>query len=58
MTYKILVTGGTGMVGYALRWGYIYGNSIPNAVYISSKDYDLRDPRQAEEMFAKYTSER
>lgn len=43
------------MVGYALRWGYIYGNSIPNAVYISSKDYDLRDPRQAEEMFAKYT---
>ena len=32
---KILITGGTGMVGHALQ------KIIPDATYISSKDYDL-----------------
>lgn len=54
---KILVTGGTGMVGYALKWGYVYGNGIPNAVFISSADYDLRDPLQVEAMFEAYKPE-
>ena len=34
---NILVTGGTGMVGKALQ------KIIPNATYVSSKDYDLTD---------------
>lgn len=50
----ILVTGGSGLVGYALKWGGAYGNALPNAVYVSSKDYDLRDPSQAREMFIKH----
>tara|TARA_R110000824_G_scaffold121839_3_gene278238 strand:- start:22997 stop:23968 length:972 start_codon:yes stop_codon:yes gene_type:complete len=54
---KILVTGGTGMVGYALKWGYVYGNGIPNAIFISSKDYDLRDSDQVEAMFRKHNPE-
>lgn len=28
----ILVTGGSGLVGYALKWGGAYGNALPNAV--------------------------
>ena len=51
---KILVTGGTGMVGYSLKWGHAYGNGIPNATFISSKDYDLREKEQVEAMFIKY----
>jgi len=51
---EILVTGGTGMVGYALKWGHAYGNGIPGATFISSKDYDLRDKKQVEEMFLKH----
>lgn len=52
---KILVTGGSGMIGYSLKWGYVYGNSIPNAKFVASKDYDLRDPLQVDAMMSKYT---
>jgi GDP-L-fucose synthase len=54
---KILVTGGSGMVGYALRWGYVHGNSIPNAIFVSSDDYDLRNWNQVEKMFEYYQPE-
>jgi len=43
---KILVTGGTGMIGNAVK------NILPEAVYISSKDYNLLDFNQAEKMFS------
>jgi GDP-L-fucose synthase len=42
---KILVTGGTGMVGKSLK------NYIPEAEYISSKDYDLTSEEQIKKMF-------
>tara|TARA_R110002110_G_scaffold154069_1_gene347811 strand:- start:151 stop:1080 length:930 start_codon:yes stop_codon:yes gene_type:complete len=37
MTSKVLVTGGSGMVGASLR------NHLPNAAFISSRDCDLKD---------------
>tara|TARA_Y100001963_G_scaffold159287_1_gene262329 strand:- start:10119 stop:11048 length:930 start_codon:yes stop_codon:yes gene_type:complete len=46
MTKKILVTGGSGMVGTALQ------SILPNGIYISSKDFDLRSPLDTEAMFA------
>ena len=54
---KILVTGGDGLVGYSLKWGHAYGNGIPNAVFISSKDYDLRSSEQTKDMYEKYRPE-
>jgi GDP-L-fucose synthase len=45
---EILITGGTGMVGTSLK--YI----LPDAIYISSKDYDLTDEYEVKEMFAKF----
>jgi GDP-L-fucose synthase len=42
---KILVTGGTGMVGKYLR------DILPNAVYIGSKDYDLRNFKEVKDCF-------
>ena len=45
---QILVTGGTGMVGKHLR------NIIPGAIYVGSKDYDLRDLIEVENLFNKY----
>lgn len=54
---KILITGGSGLVGYALKWGGAYGNSLPNAIYVSSKDFDLRDTHQTAQMFEKYHPE-
>lgn len=42
---KILVTGGTGLVGNALQ------DLIPDADFVSSRDYDLRDPNDAHDMF-------
>jgi GDP-L-fucose synthase len=42
---KILVTGGTGMVGKSLK------KYIPEAEYISSKDYDLTSEEQVKKMF-------
>jgi len=40
----ILVTGGTGLVGKHLQ------DILPNAIYISSKDYDLTDLQQVRDM--------
>ena len=45
---KILVTGGSGMVGRALQ------EIIPKAHFISSGQYDLRDEPQCAAMFEKY----
>jgi len=42
---KRLVTGGSGMIGRAFR------SVLPDAVYISSKDYDLRDMDSALKMY-------
>ena len=41
---KILVTGGSGLVGKHLQ------DILPNAIYISSKDYDLTDLQQVRDM--------
>jgi len=46
---KILITGGTGMVGTALR------KTLPNMVFHSSKDFDLRDPSEAKRMMDKHS---
>ena len=45
---EVLVTGGSGMVGSALRL------LIPDAIYISSKDFDLRSEEDANNMFVTY----
>ena len=45
MTDKILITGGTGMIGKAIK------SIIPNAIYIGSDDFDLRNSMKVEEMF-------
>ena len=42
---SILVTGGTGMVGKALQ------SLLPEAIYTGSKDYDLMDYEQVENLF-------
>lgn len=42
---KILVTGGSGLVGKYLQ------KILPNATYLSSKDCDLRDQRQVYDLF-------
>jgi GDP-L-fucose synthase len=51
---NILVTGGSGMVGSLLK-DYIdwLGNNIKDTYwFISSKDYDLTDPKQVEKCFS------
>lgn len=48
---NILITGGSGMLGTAFK------KFIPDAIYISSKDYDLRHREQTNEMYAKYNPE-
>ena len=45
---KILVTGGSGLVGKYLK------DIMPNAIYLSSKDCDLRNYNQVEKLFKKY----
>jgi UDP-glucose 4-epimerase len=42
---KVLVTGGTGMVGNALK------KILPDATYLSSMDCDLRDTRGVSGLF-------
>jgi GDP-L-fucose synthase len=51
MTKRILVTGGTGMVGSALR------EVLPEAIYLSSKDGDLRDQKITNDIFEKLQPE-
>ena len=46
---KILVTGGTGMVGNSLK------KVLPSAIYVSSSDYDLRIKEQARDMFIRHS---
>lgn len=45
MKNNILVTGGTGMVGFSLR------KFLPDAIYCSRKDCDLLDKNQVDEYF-------
>lgn len=45
---KILVTGGSGLVGNALQ------RICSDAVYVSSKDYDLTKEAEVKVMFEKY----
>ena len=45
---KLLITGGTGLVGNALQKVY------PDAIYVSSKDYDLTKEVKVKAMFEKY----
>ena len=42
---RILITGGSGMVGKYLK------NILPQAVYLSSKDCDLTDIKQVDEFW-------
>jgi len=44
----LLVTGGSGLVGHALQ------KFCPDAIYISSKDYDLTKEKQVKSMFEKH----
>jgi GDP-L-fucose synthase len=48
MKNKILITGGSGMVGKSLK------KFLPNSVYISSKDFDLTKEFDVIKMFEKY----
>ena len=48
MNKRILVTGGSGLVGNYLK------KYLPEAIYISSKDYDLTTEKEVKEMFLKY----
>jgi len=45
---KLLITGGTGLVGNALQ------KVCPDAIYVSSKDYDLTKEVEVKAMFEKY----
>lgn len=45
---KLLITGGTGLVGNALQ------KVCPDAIYMSSKDYDLTKEAEVKAMFEKY----
>jgi len=45
---ELLVTGGSGLVGHALQ------KIHPDAVYISSKDYDLTKEKEVKAMFEKH----
>jgi len=49
---SLLVTGGSGLVGNALRKIY------PDAIYISSKDYDLTKEKDVKAMFEKHRPSR
>jgi len=45
MNNRIIVTGGSGLVGRYLK------DMMPDAIYLSSKDYDLINPVEVEQMF-------
>ena len=54
---KVLVTGGTGMIGRNLK-DIIDKNSLDTYVFLSSKDGDLRDLSQVKSIFDKYKPEK
>ena len=45
---RLLVTGGSGLVGHAMQ------KICPDAIYVSSKDYDLTKEEEVKAMFGKY----
>jgi GDP-L-fucose synthase len=45
---KILVTGGSGLIGLTLK------DTLPDAIYIKSSDFDLRSEDEVKKMFAFY----
>jgi GDP-L-fucose synthase len=51
----VLVTGGSGLVGQAIK-SYIANNTKDDEtwIFLSSKDGDLRDRQQTDEIFQKY----
>ena len=51
MTSRVLVTGGSGMVGAALR------QQLPNAVFVSSKDCDLKDATSVNSLMLEHEPE-
>ncbi len=51
MNHNLLITGGTGMVGLALQ------ELTPEAIFVSSKQYDLRKSSDVEKMFSYYEPE-
>lgn len=51
MNTGLLVTGGTGLVGFAMR------NIYPQAVYLGSHDYDLTKEDDVKAMFERYKPE-
>lgn len=54
----LLITGGTGLVGEAMRQEFLSNNYVrekfPNIVLLSSKDADLTDFEQTGSIFKKY----
>jgi len=48
---KILVTGGSGLIGNALK------EEMPDATYVSSKDYNLINENEVEKMFIEHKPE-
>ena len=49
---NILITGGSGLVGYNLR--QIYHNYQDNFIFLSSKDCDLTNFKDTQKIFEKY----
>jgi len=45
---RLLVTGGSGLVGHAMQ------KICPDAIYVSSKDYDLTKEKNVKSMFEMY----
>ena len=54
---KILVTGGSGLVGSAIQAVSLENNFQYEFIFIKSRDYDLSDMEQTKSMFAKYKPE-
>lgn len=52
MSHRVLVTGGGGLLGYALR------QLCPDAVYLTRRDGDLTDPIHVKRLFDRYAPER
>lgn len=52
----VMVTGGSGLVGQAIKDFIEAGNKAPNEewVFLSSKDGDLRDRKETDAIFQKY----